>query len=122
MEVILASLANSLEGKTIVAIATLSLLDFVTGSIRALQGHTFQVAAFGAWILSSLLNVVVIAMVIIVGKALGPYQLVPGIEIDLITSAGIAAAVSFGAVTIKSILDNLNPKVRDVVPSTKVVR
>lgn len=115
MEVILGQLANSLEGKAIMAIAALSVLDFVTGSLRAVQSKQFDVAAFGAWVSSSLIQVVIVALVIVVGKALGPLSF-GDVQIDVIGLAGLAAAASFGTSTIQSILDNLNPKVPDKAP------
>jgi len=115
MDVLLAQLTNSLEGKAIAAMATLALLDFVTGSLRAIQAGQFTLDAFATWVRVSLIHVVIVTLVIITGKALGPLSF-GDITIDVISLAGLAGAASFCATALKSIIDNLNPGVRDVVP------
>lgn len=115
MEAILGQLTNSLEGKAIAAMATLALLDFVTGSLRAVQSGQFTLDAFATWVRVSLIHVVIVTLVIVTGKALGPISF-GDIAIDVISLAGLAAAASFCATALKSIADNLNPKVADEVP------
>lgn len=115
MDQLLGQLTNTLEGKAIVAMAALALLDFVTGSLRAIQSGQFTLDAFATWVRMSLVHVVIVTLVIITGKALGPISF-GDIQIDVIGLAGLAAAASFCATAIKSIVDNLNPAVRDVVP------
>lgn len=115
MEVLLGQLANSVEGKAITAIAALALLDFVTGSLRAIQSGQFTLDAFATWVRVSLIHVVIITLTILFGKALGPIS-IGEFSIDVIGLAGLAAAASFAATTGKSILDNLNPKVADTPP------
>lgn len=115
MDAVLAQLTNTLEGKAIAAMAALALLDFVTGSLRAIQSGQFTLDAFATWVRLSLIHVVIVTLVIITGKALGPISF-GDIQIDLISVAGLAGAASFCATALKSIVDNLNPAVRDVVP------
>lgn len=115
MDVLLAQLTNTLEGKAIVAMATLALLDFVTGSLRAIQSGQFTLDAFATWVRTSLIHVVIVTLVIITGKALGPISF-GDIQIDAIGLAGLAGAASFCATQLKSIIDNLNPSKLDVVP------
>lgn len=115
MDVLLAQLTNTLEGKAIFAMASLALLDFVTGSLRAIQSGQFTLDAFATWVRTSLIHVVIVTLVIITGKALGPISF-GDISIDAISLAGLAGAASFCATALKSIVDNLNPSVTDVVP------
>ena len=115
MDTILAQLTNTLEAKAIVAMATLALLDFVTGSLRAIQAGQFTLDAFATWVRVSLIHVVIVTLVIITGKALGPLSF-GDVQIDVISLAGLAGAASFCATALKSIMDNLNPAVRDTVP------
>lgn len=115
MEVILASLTNTLEGKAIAGIAALALLDFITGSLRAIQSGQFSLDKFSTWVRVSLIQVVIITLTILFGKALGPITIGP-VSIDVIGVAGLAAAAAFAGSAVKSILDNLNPRVADVPP------
>jgi Bacteriophage holin family len=115
MDTILLALQNTVEGKAIAGIAALALLDFVTGSLRAIQGGQFSLDKFSTWVRTSLIQVVIITLTIVAGKALGSIT-IGDFSIDVIGLAGLAAAASFAATTGKSILDNLNPKVADTPP------
>ena len=116
MDVLLAQLTNTLEGKAIAAMAALALLDFVTGSLRAIQSGQFTLDAFATWVRTSLIHVVIVTLVIVTGKALGPISF-GDVQIDVIGVAGLTAAASFCASSLKSIVDNLNPRVADEIPA-----
>jgi len=100
----------------------LPILDWITGSLRAIAGGTFDWHAFDVFVRTQLAGrAVPLAILIIVGRVISvaiPSELqIPGLDLGLLTGAGIVAAVPFLAVAIGSIISNVNPNVTDSLPT-----
>jgi hypothetical protein len=103
-------------------IVALPIIDWVTGSLRAIANRTFTWAAFDVFVRTQLAGrAVPLTILIIVGRVISvaaPAELqIPGLDLSLLTGAGIVAAVPFLAVLIGSIISNVNPNASDSVPT-----
>lgn len=93
-------------------------VQWLTGVLRAISNGTFSLELVDAFIRSDAAGrVLPLAILIITGRVItvaAPGSLnVPGLDLSLLTGAGIAAAVVYLVVVIRRILDNVNPQTPD---------
>ena len=105
----------------VIAVATISLLDFVTGALRAIANRTFEWSALDVWVRTQLLGrVVPIVLLIAAGQVVGTLTIGDpesgGVTLSVLGTAGIAGAITVILAGIKSILDNVRPSVEHPVP------
>jgi hypothetical protein len=98
------------------------ILDWITGSARALIDHSFVVDKLDVFVVTQYGGrVVPLLIVLILGRVIAvtiPTALViPGIDLSIITAGGVAPAIAFLALDLKSIVDNANPKADNPVPT-----
>lgn len=116
MTEILAQLrGDPMTNAAIIGVVALALLDFVTGTIRAIADRTFAVDAIDVWVRKQLLGrVVTIVLVLIFGRFVGTLR-IGSTDLALLTGAGLTAAATYAAAALASIIANLsadapNPK------------
>lgn len=100
----------------------LPILDWVTGSLRAIAGGTFQWDKFDVFVRTQMAGrTIPLIILIITGRVITvaiPADLaIPGLDLSILTAAGALAALPFLAVCVKSIIENVNPNVADSVPT-----
>ena len=103
-------------------IVFLPLVDWVTGSLRAVANGTFTLSAFDVFVRTQMAGrAVPIVILIITGRVITvavPADLeIPGLDLGVLTAGGILAAVPFLVVAIKSVIDNVNPSAADSIPT-----
>lgn len=117
MEQILAQLqADPATNTAILAVVSLAVLDFITGTVRALVDRTFSLNYLDGWVRKHLLAVVTITLVLGFGRFVGHIVIGPT-DLSVLTGAGLVAAASFAATALKSVLDNLSFSVQDTPPT-----
>ena len=100
----------------------LPIIDWATGSLRALAGGTFQLDAFDVFVRTQIAGrTVPLTIVLITGRTIavavpGTLQ-IPGLDLSLLTAGGAVAAVPFLATCLASIVGNVNPGTVDRVPT-----
>jgi len=109
MEAILEQLkGDPITNSAIIAVVALALLDFATGTIKSLAGGTFDIALIDVWVRKTLLGrVLTIVLVLGFGRFVGSIT-VGGTELSVLTAAGLAAAATYVAAAVASIVGNLN--------------
>ena len=109
METILAQLqGDPLTNSAIIAVVSLAILDFVTGTIKSIAGHTFDISLVDVWVRKTLLGrVLTIVLVLGFGRFIGTFT-VGETQLAVLTAAGLAAAATYAAAAVASIVGNLN--------------
>ena len=101
----------------IIAVAVLAVLDFVTGSLRAIANSTFTLDAFDVWVRKQIAGrVIPIILVLVSGTIVGDIG-VGDFHFNVLTATALLAAATFAVSTAKSIVDNLNTAAPDAVPA-----
>jgi hypothetical protein len=103
-------------------IVFLPLVDWVTGSLRAVANGTFQWDKFDVFVRTQIAGrAVPLVILITTGRVITvavPADLeIPGLDLGVLTAGGILAAVPFLVVVVKSIIDNVNPSTTDEIPT-----
>lgn len=111
----------------IVLLVVLPVFDWITGSLRAIANGTFTLAAFDVFVRTQLAGrAVPLILLLLLGRGITvatPSTLViPGLDLSILTAGGILAAVPFLVRSAKSIVDNVNPNVADVLPTVTETR
>jgi len=109
--------ADPLTNDTIILIAVLAVLDFITGSLRAIANGQFTLDAFDVWVRVQVAGrVLPIIVVLLAGTVVGDIS-VGDFHFNVLTGTALAAAAAFAVSTGKSIADNLNAQSPDRVPT-----
>jgi hypothetical protein len=109
METILAQLqGDPLTNSAIIAVVSLAVLDFITGTVKSIAGGTFDISLIDVWVRKTLLGrVLTIVLVLGFGRFVGSIT-VGETSLAVLTAAGLAAAATYGAAAVASIVGNLN--------------
>lgn len=99
----------------------LPLVQFALGVLRAFSNGTFEVKYLDVFIRTDIAGrVIPLLILIVLGRVLdvaAPETLnIPGLDLSLLTGSGIALAVVYLVVVIKSIVDSVNPSHPDTLP------
>ena len=108
MEAILDQLrGDPLTNSAIIAVVSLAVLDFITGTIKSIAGGTFDISLVDVWVRKTLLGrVLTIDLVLGFGRFIGTVT-VGDTSLQVLTGAGLVAAATFAAAAVASIVDNL---------------
>lgn len=101
----------------IVGIAILWLVELVTGVARAYAAGQFKWDLIDVAVRTQLAGRIVPIVVVLIAGAAAPDLSVLGVKVDVLTTAGLAAAAVYAAAAVASIVGNLNPQAVDVAPS-----
>ena len=117
MDTLLAQLtADPITNSAILAVVLVAVLDFITGTLRALADKTFSLALIDVWVRKQVLAAVTITLILIFGRIAGTIS-VGGTSLSVLTASGLVAAATFVAAQVKSIIDNLNSSVGNPPPT-----
>ncbi|HSV93277.1 MAG TPA: hypothetical protein VLH81_09375 [Desulfobacterales bacterium] len=121
-ELLGAVFADQATNLVIALLIAVPLLDWVTGSLRAVAGGTFRWSAFDVFVRTQLAGrTIPLTILLLLGRvvsiALPEGLVIPGLELTLITGAGIAAAVPYLVTGCASIVANVNPAAPDRLPT-----
>lgn len=109
--------ADPVTNNAIIALAVLPLLDLITGIARALSNKTFDLGLVDVWVRTKIAGrVVPIIVVLIAGQVVGNIT-VGSFTFNVVTAAALTGAITFLAAEAVSIIDNLNPKAPDPLPT-----
>jgi Bacteriophage holin family len=109
--------SDPLTNGAIIAIAVLAILDFATGSLRAIANHTFSLDAFDVWVRVQIAGrVLPIILVLVAGTIVGDIS-VGGFSFNVLTATALAAAATYAVSTGASIAANLSPETPHPVPT-----
>jgi hypothetical protein len=109
--------ADAATNAALILITVVAVLDFATGSLRAIANSTFTLSAFDVWVRLQLAGrVLPIILVLLAGQVVGNIS-VGDFQVNVLTAAAFAAAASYVVAGAKSIVDSLNPSAPDVVPT-----
>lgn len=113
--------ADANTNYVLLLLLVLPLAQFVTGVLRAISNHTFELKYLDVFIRTDIAGrVLPLLILIVLGRVLdvaAPDTLsIPGLDLSLLTGSGIALAVVYLVVVIKGIIDNVNPSATDAVP------
>ena len=107
---------NPLAVNALVALAALSVLDFLTGALRAIAEKTFQLALVDVWVFKQLLGrVAPIAIVLVASQFIGTL-VVGDISLNVLEASALVGAATVIAASLKSITDNIRPSVEHPLP------
>lgn len=117
MEAILQQLqGDPLTNSAIIAVVSLAVLDFITGTIRSIAGGTFDLSLVDVWVRKTLLGrVLTIVLVLGFGRFVGTLT-VGTTDLAILTGAGLVAAGTFAAAAVASIVGNLQDPADRPVP------
>jgi hypothetical protein len=106
----------------IALVIVLPLVDWATGSLRAVANGTFTLSAFDVFVRTQIAGrTLPLTILMLLGRALTvavPQEpSIPGLDLGLLTAAGIAASVPYVMVAVQSILANVTPSAPDSVPT-----
>lgn len=109
----------------LIEILVLATLDFLIGTARALsntvgwtQGEKFVLSALAVWVPKHLLfQVIPILLLLVASEAIPSTPDSAAVLKQTFYGAGFTAASAYTLVTLKSIVDSVNPKAADVVPT-----
>ena len=109
MEAILDQLrGDPITNSAIIAVVSLAVLDFITGTVKSIAGGTFDISLIDVWVRKTLLGrVLTIVLVLGFGRFVGTIT-VGGTDLAVLTGAGLAAAATYAAAAVASIIGNLN--------------
>lgn len=109
METILAQLqGDPLTNSAIIAVVSLAVLDFITGTIKSVAGGTFDISLVDVWVRKTLLGrVLTIVLILGFGRFVGTFT-VGDTSLAILTAAGLTAAATYAAAAVASIVGNLN--------------
>jgi hypothetical protein len=114
--------ADNATNYAIALLIALPLVDFLTGVLRAFANGTFELHRIDVFVRTQIAGrALPLIVLLILGRAItvsAPDALViPGLDLSILTTGGLIAAVPFLVATAKSILDNVNPSTSDRLPS-----
>ena len=114
--------ADQATNVVLALVVVLPIVDWITGSLRAIAGKTFELAAFDVFVRTQIAGrTIPLAILLLLGRAITvavPETLeVPGFDVSILTGGGILAAVPFLLSSAKSIIDNANPSEPDRLPT-----
>lgn len=112
--------ADQVQWTIIITILALGVLDFIFGVLRAIAdktGPAFDIALLDVWVRTQLAGRIVPIILVLIFAALAPSVQIAGFSFDPLAIAGNTAAGAYALTTSKSIIDALNPKVRDKIPT-----
>ena len=115
-------LAGTGTATAIYGLVLLSIVDFATGVVKAasvkgdgIGGTSFKLAYVGSWAQSKGGKIVNILILLIAGEAAPDFTLV-GLEVNPLSTVGLAMSASVALELFGSIKDNVNPANRLAVP------
>ena len=99
----------------------LPAVQWITGVARAVANNTFTLQLVDVFVRTDIAGrVVPLGILIITGRIIAvgaPDALeIPGLDLSVLTTGGIAAAVVYLVVVVKNIIDNVNPSQPDAKP------
>ena len=99
----------------------LPLVQYVLGVLRAVANSTFDLSLLDVFIRTDIAGrVLPLTILIVLGRVIdvgAPKELnIPGLDLGLLTGAGIGMAVVYLVVVVQSIVANVNPKAIDTLP------
>lgn len=108
-------LGNSVTATAIYGLVLLFAVDFITGVAKAVSLHKFDFAYVDSWVRFKGIRLINVLVVLLAGAA-APSFSVLGLDINPLTSLGVAWAASSALTAIDSIKDNVNPADKTAVP------
>lgn len=115
-EIIDSVFSDPTTNAALTGIVVLGLLEWGTGTLRAIADKTFQLSLLDTWVRTQLAGrILPVALVLIVGEA-APSISFGDFSFSIVTAAGLAAAAGYAAGAAKSIIDNLNKGAADPLP------
>jgi hypothetical protein len=109
MEVLVREVMEGITGGVMYGVIVLALLEVITGAARAFSAGTFAWSYLDVWVKKTLMGRVVPILLLLLSGAAAPDLSLLGLEVNILTTAGIAAAATFAASVVASILVNVNP-------------
>jgi uncharacterized membrane protein len=101
----------------IITIVALGLLEWGLGILDALRSGQFAWKYLDVWVRVQLLGrILPVVLVLAFSQVFGTVD-IAGIKINLLWVGGQGAALAYAAATIASIVNSLNPSVKDVPPT-----
>jgi hypothetical protein len=110
-------LFNGPTGVAVVGIAILWVVELVTGIARAFASGQFKWDLVDVSVRTQLAGRIVPIVVVLIAGAATPDLSVLGVTVNVLTTAGLAAAATYAAAAVASIVGNLNPQTVDVPPT-----
>lgn len=103
-------------------LTVLPLVQWVTGVLRAIANSTFSLEYLDVFIRTDIAGRVLPTLILILTGRLvdvaAPQDFnVPGLDLGILTGAGIGIAVVYLVVVVKRLIDNVNPSQPDAVPA-----
>lgn len=114
--------ADQVTNIVIALLVVLPMVDWITGSLRAIADGTFDLSKFDVFVRTQIAGrTLPLTILLLLGRAITvaiPQEIaIPGLDLGLLTAAGVVAAVPFLAVCVQSILGNVNASVTNPVPT-----
>ena len=97
-------------------VLVVGLIEFATGVIRAISNRSFSLDYVDVWVRSQLAGRIVPILLVLLGSRLGGDLTVGEFSLNLLATAGLAAAAAYVAAAAKSIVDSVNPSAPDEMP------
>jgi hypothetical protein len=100
----------------IYGVIVLALLDVITGTARSISDKSFEWTALDVWVRTKVAGRVVPIIAVLLVGAFAPNLTVLGLSINILGATGVAAAATFAAAELASIVDNLRAPGENPVP------
>lgn len=110
---------SAFQGPTGVAIwgvAILALVELVTGVLKAFASSQFSFSLIDVWVRTQLAGRILPIIVLLIASAAAPDFSVLGVDVNILTTAGLAAAATYAASAVASIVSNVTPSATDTPP------
>ena len=108
--------ADPVTNAAIIGVVVLALLDFATGTLRAIADKSFTWDALDVWVRKTIAGrVVPIILVLLAGTVVGNVT-VGSTSFGVLTAAALVAAGTFAATSVASIVENLSASAPNPTP------
>lgn len=114
---ILAEIAGGTTGAALTGVVVIAIVEFGTGVARAVASGQFKFDLVDTWVRKTVAGRVIPILLVLIAGAATPDLSVIGLDINILTTAGMTAAAAFAVSAVASIVGNLNPQTPDTPPT-----
>ena len=104
-------------GIAIWGVALLGALELVTGILKAVAKSQFTFDLVDVWVRTQLAGRILPIVVVLIAGAASPDFSVLGLDVNPLTTLGLAGAATYAASALASIVNNVNPAAADTPPT-----
>jgi len=103
----LTALMEGPAGMAMSGVVILAIVELVTGIAKAFASKQFDVTLVDAWVRKTVAGRVIPILILLIAGEAVPDMSVLGLDINILSTTGLAAAATFAVAALGSITDNI---------------